>query len=78
MNSYQELANHAKNIRRNIVKMVTAANSGHPGGSLSGVEILTSLYFGEMNFGKDNFKDPNRRTRFSVDLCSFVRKRSDS
>lgn len=60
MNSYQELANHAKNIRRNIVKMVTAANSGHPGGSLSGVEILTSLYFGEMNFGKDNFKDPNR------------------
>ncbi len=60
MNSYQELANHAKNIRKNIVKMVTAANSGHPGGSLSGVEILTSLYFGEMNFGKDNFKNPNR------------------
>lgn len=60
MKSYQELANHAKNIRRNIVKMVTAANSGHPGGSLSGVEILTSLYFGEMNFGKENLKDPNR------------------
>lgn len=40
--------------------MVTSANSGHPGGSLSGVEILTSLYFEEMNFSKDNYEDPNR------------------
>ena len=39
----------SKEIRRNIVKMVYTAKSGHPGGSLSAVEILVSLYFGEMN-----------------------------
>lgn len=60
MKSYTNLKQHAKNMRRNIVKMVTSANSGHPGGSLSGVEILTSLYFEEMNFNKDNYSDPQR------------------
>lgn len=39
----------AKEVRRNIVKMVYTAKSGHPGGSLSAVEALVSLYFGEMN-----------------------------
>lgn len=60
MKSYDVLENHARNIRCNIVKMVTAANSGHPGGSLSAVEIATSLYFEEMNFNKENQKDGNR------------------
>lgn len=60
MKSYTNLKQHAKNMRRNIVKMVTSANSGHPGGSLSGVEILTSLYFEEMNFNKDNYLNPDR------------------
>ena len=32
-------------IRRHIVRMTAAAGSGHPGGSLSAVEILTALYF---------------------------------
>ena len=40
------LTDRAKRIRRNIVKMVAAANSGHPGGSLSGADLLTGLYFG--------------------------------
>ena len=35
-----------KRIRRHIVEMTAAAQSGHPGGSLSAVEILTALYFG--------------------------------
>ena len=35
-----------KRIRRHIVEMTHAAQSGHPGGSLSSVEILTALYFG--------------------------------
>lgn len=35
----------AKRIRRHIVKMIAAAGSGHPGGSLSAVEILCALYF---------------------------------
>ena len=42
----------SKEIRRNIVKMVYTAKSGHPGGSLSAVEILVSLYFGEMKIGR--------------------------
>lgn len=40
-----ELRSIAKAIRRNIVTMIARANSGHPGGSLSAVEILTALYF---------------------------------
>jgi transketolase len=35
----------ARQMRREIVKMIAAAGSGHPGGSLSSVEILTALYF---------------------------------
>ena len=44
----KELALHAKNIRRNIVKEVYSAQSGHPGGSLGATDILTELYFEEM------------------------------
>jgi transketolase len=40
-----ELASKAKTIRRHIVSMVGKAGSGHPGGSLSAVEIVTALYF---------------------------------
>ena len=43
------LKEQAKQIRRDIVNMVGAAKSGHPGGSLSATEILTYLYFEEMN-----------------------------
>ncbi|MDO4280547.1 MAG: transketolase [Peptococcaceae bacterium] len=39
----------ANAIRRNIIKMIGQANSGHPGGSLSAVELLTYLYFEEMH-----------------------------
>lgn len=35
-------------VRRDIVEMIHAAGSGHPGGSLSCVEVLTALYFHEM------------------------------
>lgn len=45
----KELALKATTIRRDIVKMIGAANSGHPGGSLSAVELLTYLYFEEMH-----------------------------
>ena len=37
-----------RQIRRDILSMTHAAGSGHPGGSLSAVEILVSLYFGQM------------------------------
>lgn len=42
----QELQTVARVLRRHIVRMIAAANSGHPGGSLSAVEIISALYFG--------------------------------
>ncbi|MCC5467238.1 transketolase [Pelosinus baikalensis] len=48
------------NIRKNIIRMITQAQSGHPGGSLSAVEILTYLYFQEMNIDPSNSKNPKR------------------
>ena len=41
----EDLKATAKKLRINILKMVSAAESGHTGGSLSAVEIMTSLYF---------------------------------
>ena len=55
-----ELIKHAKNIRRNIVKMVYEAKSGHPGGSLGAADIMTYLYFKEMNINKDNVSSTDR------------------
>ena len=40
MYQLEDLKGKANNIRKNIVKTVTEAKSGHPGGSLSSVEIL--------------------------------------
>lgn len=41
-----QLATVANDMRVDIVRMVTEAGSGHPGGSLSSADILTALYFG--------------------------------
>ena len=54
------LENPAKKIRQNIIKLVYKANSGHPGGSLSITDILTYLYFEEMNVDSKNPQNPNR------------------
>jgi transketolase len=61
-----ELADKAKAIRRNIVRMIHAAQSGHPGGSLSAAEILTSLYFGIMRVDPQN---PQWEDRDRFVLC---------
>ena len=50
----------AKQVRKNIITMITESRSGHPGGSLSCVEILTTLYFNEMNACVENKNNPNR------------------
>ncbi|HET6785144.1 MAG TPA: transketolase [Erysipelotrichaceae bacterium] len=60
MLSNQELSVIAKRIRRNVIKMVTEAKSGHIGGAFSATEIAVSLYFNEMNITKDNLTDLNR------------------
>lgn len=62
MSNIQELNNIASQVRRDIIRMVTAAQSGHPGGSLSSTDIMTALFFSEMKHspaswsrtGKDN------------------------
>src|SRR5437868_4103001 len=56
----EELQAIAKNIRREIVEMITAAKSGHPGGSLSAVEILVTLFFDVMRHDPQNPKWPDR------------------
>ncbi len=45
-NSVDELKRIANRLRIDIVQMIGAAGSGHPGGSLSAVEVLVALYFG--------------------------------
>lgn len=55
-----KLQGYAKNIRSSIVSMVTEAQSGHPGGSLSAADILTALYFAEMNVNPQNPQQADR------------------
>ena len=59
----EELKVHANNIRKNILTEVYSANSGHPGGSLSGADILTEIYFEQMDINKENI-DSIDRDRF--------------
>ncbi len=58
--SLEELQAIAKRVRREIVEMTGAAKSGHPGGSLSAVEILVELYFNHMRIDPANPKWPDR------------------
>lgn len=60
MSQYQELKNAATQIRKDIIEMVNAAGSGHPGGSLSAADILATLYFEKMNIDPKNPKLENR------------------
>ncbi len=46
----------AKEIRREIIKMLGEAKSGHPGGSLSGADIIAALYYKEMKLDPANPK----------------------
>lgn len=49
-----------RQVRRDILTMTHAAGSGHPGGSLSAVEILVTLYFDQMHLDPAQPEDPNR------------------
>ncbi len=59
-NNLQELTATAKKIRRHIVEMTAAAKSGHPGGSLSAVEIIVTLYYSVMRHDPANPSWPER------------------
>ena len=55
-----ELKKTACNVRLWTIEGVFNAKSGHPGGSLSAADIMTYLYFKEMNIDPKNPKDPDR------------------
>lgn len=55
-----ELKQKANEVRKGIVTAVHAAKSGHPGGSLSAADILTYLYFEEMNIDPAQPKKADR------------------
>lgn len=54
------LKSMARTIRTDILKMVHAAGSGHPGGSLSAADIATALYFNVMNIKPEQPKWEDR------------------
>ena len=56
----QELAKVANEVRKGVVTAVHAAKSGHPGGSLGTADIMTYLYFEEMNIDP---ADPHKADR---------------
>lgn len=62
--SIEDLKKQSNQSRKLILKMLTQAGNGHPGGSLSAIDILTTLFFDEMNV---NPKDP-----LSTDRDRFV------
>lgn len=55
MSSTQELKSIASQVRRDIVRMVHAVNSGHPGGSLGCTDYFVALYFEKMRIDPANW-----------------------
>ena len=71
MMTNEELELMAKKVRKGIIEAVYSNNSGHPGGSLSIADILTVLYFKEMNIDPKNPKWEERdRLVLSKGHCS--------
>ena len=66
MATIEELKRISSQVRRDIVRMVTTAKSGHPGGSLGITDVLTTLYFSEMK------QDPKTWTRQAKDQDVFI------
>ena len=55
-----ELKERARNVRCHIIRMLAAAKSGHPGGSLSAADLLTYLYFHKMRIDPKDPQSPDR------------------
>ena len=56
----KDLMEKAYRIRRHVLEMTTLAGSGHPGGSLSCVDVIVALYFHVMRHDPKNPSWPNR------------------
>ena len=61
----------SKELRRDIVSMTHRAASGHPGGSLSEIDILTALYFNVLNIDpeKPDWSDRDRFVLSKAHAC---------
>ena len=55
MEEIQKLNQIASQVRRDVVRMVHACQSGHPGGSLGCADLLTALFFHEMKLDPEHF-----------------------
>lgn len=55
-----ELARRARNLRLHIIRMTTAAGSGHVTSAFSAVEIVTALYFNELRYSPGRMKAVDR------------------
>ncbi len=51
-----QLERIAKQVRRDIIRMVHGCQSGHPGGSLGATDIVTALYFDQMQINPEQFR----------------------
>lgn len=60
VNDAGELANIACELRKDILNMLATSGSGHTGGSLSAIDLLTALYFGRMNHNPNYSKSDDR------------------
>lgn len=60
LNKIDQLKRKAEEIRYDIVDMIAEAGSGHPGGSLSGADLGSVLFFNEMKYDSQNPKWQNR------------------
>lgn len=58
--SIEELKQMAIELRKTALTMIHEAKSGHPGGSLSAADVVTALYFREMNIDPSNPKWEDR------------------
>ena len=66
-----DLAKTANEVRKGIVTAVHSAKAGHPGGSLSCADLMTFLYFEEMNIDpKDTKKEDRDRFVLSKGHCA--------
>lgn len=66
MQSTEELKRIASQVRRDIIRMVVKAKSGHPGGSMSSTDFMTALYFSVMD------QSPEKWSRDGKDQDVFI------
>ena len=74
MKSTDELKQIVTQVRRDIVRMVHGAKSGHPGGSLGCADMVTTLYFSQMRIneakGEDGFLEFSHQRAILEDQTS--------